>query len=543
MPYSKTPVVNTYETKRVNFISNPQQRSGNGNKDFRLVNMMTDVVNSPIGDQKKYYIKSRPGMNVAYTTQTGEGRGIYYWVVGGVGYAMAAVGNKVYSNGTAVLTLATSTGKVGFTEFVSSTGTVTLILLDGTNGYVFSSPTTPVQISSAAQPVWVASTAYSINQVVRPTTDNGLIYRCTTAGTSSGTEPTWPTTGGVTVNDGSVVWTSEVFAFPSPHLPTPIFLDAYLFVAKVGSEDIYNSDLDNPNAWTAGNFISAEMYPDNIVGLSKNNNFLYAVGSSSVEYFYDAANATGSPLARQAPAVQQFGSAAIGTIVQTEKEVIFIGETNDGGHTVWTIDGFKETEIGIQAVKSALLEADGYVATARAFAIRTAGQKLYVISLPNRTLVYSFDTKMWSEWQTGTGAFTGIYASDGPNGSAYILDGANGNVYIMDEDKFTDAGTPITCSVTSAKLDFDTINRKWMYRLSIIGDVPDDTLVDTAVSVCWSDDDYKTFSTPRTLTFTGDLPAIYQLGQFRRRALKLSYSLPHLLRIEAIECDINKGSS
>lgn len=481
MPYSKTPVVQTYETKRINFISNPQQRSGNGNKDFRLMNMMTDVVNSPIGDQKKYYIKSRPGMDVAFTTQTGEGRGIYYWVLGGVGYAMAAVGNKIYANGSAVLTLATSTGKVGFSEFVSSTGTVSLIVVDGTNGYVFSNSTTATQITSAN--------------------------------------------------------------FPTPHIPTPIFLDGYMFLAKPSTEDIYNSDLDDPSLWTAGNFISAEMYPDTIVGLSKNNNFLYAVGSSSVEYFYDAANATGSPLGRQAPAVQQFGSAALASIVQTEKEVIFIGETDDGGHTVWTIDGFKENEIGIQAIKSALLEADGDVANARAFAIRTGGQKLYVISLPLRTLVYSFDTKMWSEWQTASGAFTGIYASDGPNGSAYVLDGANGHIYIMDEDRFTDAGTPITCTVTSAKLDFDTINRKWMYRLSIIGDVPDDTLVDSAISVSWSDDDYKTFSTPRTLKFTSDLPAIYQLGQFRRRALKLSYSLPHLLRIETVECDINKGNS
>ena len=122
MAYSKTPVVQTYETKRVNFIANPQQRSTSKNKDFRLTNMMTEVIQSPIGDQKKYYVKSRPGLTKIYDTQAAVGRGLYYWVVSGTSYAMAAVGNKIYSNGTAVLTLSTSTGQVGFTEFVNSSG-------------------------------------------------------------------------------------------------------------------------------------------------------------------------------------------------------------------------------------------------------------------------------------------------------------------------------------------------------------------------------------------------------------------------------------
>lgn len=54
---------------------------------------------------------------------------------------------------------------------------------------------------------WAASTAYSLGDVVRPTTRNGYNYECTTAGTSGASEPTWPTTPGNTVNDGTAVWT------------------------------------------------------------------------------------------------------------------------------------------------------------------------------------------------------------------------------------------------------------------------------------------------------------------------------------------------
>jgi hypothetical protein len=63
--------------------------------------------------------------------------------------------------------------------------------------------------AASAIAAWAASTAYSQNDLRRPLSVlNGHNYKCTTAGTSGGSQPTWPTDGS-SVNDGTAVWADQ----------------------------------------------------------------------------------------------------------------------------------------------------------------------------------------------------------------------------------------------------------------------------------------------------------------------------------------------
>lgn len=78
------------------------------------------------------------------------------------------------------------------------------------NGYTTGGATLGMKAASyvpAASAIARAnSTAYTLGQLRRPASSNGYVYQVVVAGTSGGSEPTWPTVIGTTVTDGGVTW-------------------------------------------------------------------------------------------------------------------------------------------------------------------------------------------------------------------------------------------------------------------------------------------------------------------------------------------------
>jgi hypothetical protein len=71
----------------------------------------------------------------------------------------------------------------------------------------------PLPADPADVGAWQSETAYSLGDIAVPTSDNGHYYKCTVAGTTAASEPTWPEDGS-TVSDGTAEWTdmgSNVF--------------------------------------------------------------------------------------------------------------------------------------------------------------------------------------------------------------------------------------------------------------------------------------------------------------------------------------------
>lgn len=115
--------------------------------------------------------------------------------------------------------------------------------------------------------VWTSSTVYAASVakdaylavVVRPTTQNRFWFKCTTAGTSGGSEPSWNTSGvGATTTSGTAVFTAILANyitntmldyFPATNLLT---LDDNFNVDELNSEHFVNGYVEFLDGDTAG---------------------------------------------------------------------------------------------------------------------------------------------------------------------------------------------------------------------------------------------------------------------------------------------------
>ena len=111
---------------------------------------------------------------------------------------------------------------------------------------------------------WVADTAYVVGDTVIPTSANEVEYKCTTAGTSDSTEPTWANALEVedTIVDNTVTWTvSYDYEYRAPSINHPsyhtffsetyrkrVVIPGYIEVESLKKQDtIYTGNASDPD--------------------------------------------------------------------------------------------------------------------------------------------------------------------------------------------------------------------------------------------------------------------------------------------------------
>jgi Pectate lyase superfamily protein len=96
------------------------------------------------------------------------------------------------------------------------------------------------------QRMWQPGTVYAASRLVIPTA-NGILhmYEATTGGTSGASEPTWPTTPGQTVVDGTVTWTCRDFVAFTNSYAEDLFMygPSYLFTVSGTTVTIAGADV------------------------------------------------------------------------------------------------------------------------------------------------------------------------------------------------------------------------------------------------------------------------------------------------------------
>ncbi len=484
MAFNKAPTQSTYQTKDVKLLFNLDNRDGVFTKDQMAVNGFFDLINERQIQEKDYSFSSRDGLTALATISTNI-RGMYYWRDQNKLYV--AYDNKIAvltaTTGALVTTLTpflTTSGDVGFTEFYYDTGSTKLVVSDGSRL--------------------------------------------------------------ITIDSANTVVTGADADMPTPHNPHILFLDGYLFMIKSGTADIYNSNLNDPLAYTSGDFITAEMTADTLVRIAKLNNYILALGSNSVEYFFDAANASGSPLQRNDTFVKNVGF--VGGFARHENQIYFVGYSATTGYDLYLAEDAKLNSVKNPFIRRYMQPNSSFYAAI----VTMGGHDFYSITgtSPSDTVsfLYDLDTKLWTRTTFQSEADLPIqYAFNatitGIGETSILSVNGKDKIYYFNPNVLTDDGVGFTSVVQTDPIDFGSINQKFMSRLVAIADRPTSSAL---LSVSYSDDDYQTFSTARTVELNQEYPVLTQLGRFRRRAIKLTYSGTNRIRLHRLEVSYNIGA-
>jgi hypothetical protein len=303
---------------------------------------------------------------------------------------------------------------------------------------------------------------------------------------------------------------------------------------------IFGSNVNDPQTWNAANLIQANAVPGRGVAIYRQLAYLLAFKEYDVEIFYDAGNATGSPLSPVQSARLAVGTQYPYSIAQIETKVFFVSQAMDGEISVSVIDNLTLTRISTPAVDrvlAAFAQGNTNIYNITAACVKVGGHRLYLLKIQNsQSFCYDMDTQVWSEWDM-PGFEQFLPATVPYQGQSFALTDT-GPVNLRMDAASDFGGTPVIWSLISPSFDGGTRNWKYLPRMDFLVDnTPAQDLL-----VRWSDDDQVSWSSWRAVNLASSRPSLVNCGRFRRRTFHFYHSGPQPLRLQAVDLHLEEGT-
>ena len=532
------------------------------------------IVDNYAGDKERVYLTQRPSVKIfddaSDTTVDASGRGLYYWSANSTRYFInkGTIYKSTYDNPLTVSTsgaltgtsMADGTSKIYFAEFETVYNKY-LFIVNCADGELFVIQNTTIGGVGDEAPINIQDVITDIG-----TTGTGAPFHAS---------ETWDFTGLVDVWDTSATGNGGQCC-------GAVVLDTYLFLGTKNGK-IFNSGVDSFFTWGATDFITAERENDKLLLIEKSKDHLVGFGERSTELFYDAANASNSPLAPRQDIYYTTGIISGQTGWKDGDNIYFVGMKPNGDFHMYTLKDFQLQEDSTSTIDSYLRHGRTEAALTPKLSGFSTGNHTYAIltifdssNIPQISLVWDSYTKVWYEWETtlldnihfplitwsirtpetpttAEGMFSNgdlFFISDNFEpvdgtdlADAYFAGDYNvANALPADDYSATSVSPEITDNVRLtamiSNIELDSTSTKFLHELKYVGNR---TTSSQTLSVEWSDDEGETWYS-ETIDIN-KRTQINRLGSFNRRRFRVSYSGDQQLRIEGLDASYTQGTT
>jgi len=343
------------------------------------------------------------------------------------------------------------------------------------------------------------------------------------------------------------------------------YLDGYLFVADDNGQ-IHNSNLNDITTWTALDFITAEREPDRGVYLGKHKDNIIYIGTRTIEFFYNAGNATGSPLARRQDVSYRVGTAFPNSVVEAGDILYFAGTDAEGTQAIYKLENFQLSVISDYRMNDAMQQMPDINAgtgTSSLYQVWLAvctmgGSPGLIFTYSSRfTYYYHAYTGRWTAWSYGAAPqFDGpitdsagwasifpVVSHNNISSSAGYYQFANGWIgspsLFHDDDAMNDLGQSNTPNVHMmfARWDGGTAKKKRINSVRAVTRSGPISSINISADLYWADYDKvplsgymnppDSYSGGRSIDMGSAGGRVYRLGTTRERAFMLDWPLGH----------------
>lgn len=229
-----------------------------------------------------------------------------------------------------------------------------------------------------------------------------------------------------------------------PPAPTVCgYIDGYFIVNDTGTDQFSISANEDPTAWDALDFATAESDPDDAVAITTSFRDLYLIGTLTTQVYFNSGNAD-FPFELYANGVLEFGTPAPASVVRAGGNIFMLAASRNSSATIVRLNGFQAQKIADPDIAYTLGRMT-VISDAVGMAYTQDDQTFYELSFPSEdvTLVYHLEQDMWHERAS---AGLGRHRAQGHgyfNREHLVGDYDNGNLYALDPKTFTENGAPI----------------------------------------------------------------------------------------------------